>query len=225
MARRDNDFLLADDSDEDRPKRHSKKNLPTVTEVKDLRALKKTVKKKKELQQAVEEEEEDSSDEDKSLKKVISVFGKSSQEIMDLLDANENDSAITLTKKHLLKTIISMLPEAEKVIRRTKTHRGIFGFVQLCNSARELMVEIQADKDHDFMAAQLTTQIVQPAMKNIANTIVTAHSQLKSQLADIVDPADKMKMNVMVNDTVKNIAAYMEVTYKDLGQKIEHYLE
>ena len=49
-----------------------------------------------------------------------SILGNSSEKILQLLETNENDSAVTLINKKLIQSLVDLIPLAEQNVRNTK---------------------------------------------------------------------------------------------------------
>lgn len=153
-----------------------------------------------------------------------SVMAAITQEILDLLDRDDSESAITLTQKHLLRTVIMMLPEAERMIRASKSARGVHNFSQLINSCREIMADIQMARDNQYLATNVNVRVIQPGMINITNNLINTFSLLKAEVSQYV-PADKKVLVTMAMDNAtKAIAKNCESEYRNMAEKVDSAL-
>ena len=161
---------------------------------------------------------------DEVLAAAPSVMADITQEILDLLDRDDSDSAITLTQKHLLRTVIMMFPEAERMIRASKSARGIHNFNILVNSCREIMADIQMARDNKFLATGINVRVLQPGMIDIVNMHINYMSILKGEITQYVPAEKRMLVNTSIDNATKTVAKHMQDVYKDMSTKIEQHL-
>lgn len=153
-----------------------------------------------------------------------SVMAEITDEILELLDREDNDGAITLTQKHLLRTVVTMIPEAERIIRISKSAKGIHNFSQLINNCREIMADIQMSRDSKFLSNGINLRVLQPGFIEITNMTVNAHSQLKQEISQYIPPEKRVLVNTAIDNCTKSIAKYFESQYREMKVKIETHL-
>lgn len=158
-------------------------------------------------------------------KQTESYFGANSSKIMDLLENGDADSGITVLKKTLLMTIIRVLPMAEQILTDSGTAKGTYQFVTLISQMRELMADIQADRDKQFIAQSITEQIIRPAFMNMAQEMLTQHHSFRKQ-GDLFVASDKSKyFSEQLMNLGKDLATKMQLEYREVESKIVEALK
>ena len=122
----------------------------------------------------------------KRLEKDGSQFALPAKKIQALIDDNNNDGAITLTQKALLKMMIDLIPLAEQKVRESDSTRGIYQINALVSQARELIADIQSNRDQAMIVDTIMANIIQPNMVSITQFIVDSQYQLKREIQDKV---------------------------------------
>ena len=156
----------------------------------------------------------------KDRESLSSYFGEHSGKIMELIEMNDSDGAMTLLKKKLLQTTVDILPYAEDVLRGSGTSRGTYQFVTLVSQIRELMADIQADTDRKFIARSISDNIIRPAFMDVAQTMITEHHSFKTHTAELLRPENTKKFNDMTKDLAQLLARKMNDVYRDVEVKI-----
>lgn len=154
-----------------------------------------------------------------------SYFGSNSGKIMEMLEAGDSDGGITILKKTLLLTIIRVLPMAEDVLANSGTAKGTYQFVTLVSQMREIMADIQADRDKQFLAQSITEQILRPAFMNIAQQMLTQHHDFRKKGDVFVIPEKTNFFSTQLFDLGKSLAGSMQEEYKDVSAKIVEALK
>jgi hypothetical protein len=134
-----------------------------------------TVKKKKKVSVVVAEPKSISKLQGKALK---TMFGQHSEKILQMLESSDSDPAIALIYKRLLQSIVDLLPLSELAIRSSKGTRGVYPYIQLVSSIRELMVDISAAQDRGMLGTSLMESVVKPAFSDMASDIVQEYSMI-----------------------------------------------
>lgn len=154
-----------------------------------------------------------------------SYFGANSVKIMDMLENGDADSGITVLKKTLLMTIIRVLPMAEQILSDSGTAKGTYQFVTLISQMRELMADIQADKDKQFLAQSVCEQIIRPAFMNMAQNMLTAHHDFRKKGDMFVLPAKSSYFSEQLLALGKEIAKHMQGEYTEVSTKLVEALK
>jgi hypothetical protein len=220
-------------------------------ERKKLRKLRKERKKKRELDAMLKGQAEDNraSRKDKKLsksrdlvvssgvlnlsakdkrelrKQAESYFGNNSSKIMEMLETGDSDGGITVLKKTLLMTIIRVLPMAEQILTESGTAKGTYQFVTLISQMREIMSDIQADRDKQFLAQSITEQIIRPSFMNIAQQMLTEHHSFRKKGDMFVIPAKSNFFSEQLLAVGKDLANFMQTEYKDISVKLSEALK
>jgi len=117
--------------------------------------------------------------------KMKSILGDSAEEIHQLLENDNNDSASNLLQKRLIQATLDMLPYAEHAIRKTKGGRGVYQYNSLITSIRELMIDVQAVKDKGAIGEQLIEKALRPAFTDIAAALMKEEDLLSKFLRSV----------------------------------------
>ncbi len=158
-------------------------------------------------------------------KQAESYFGANNSKIMEMLEMGDADGGITILKKTLLLTIIRVLPMAEDILNETGTAKGTYQFVTLISQMRELMADIQADRDKQFLAQSVSEQIIRPAFMNIAQEMLTQHHNFRKKGDLFIIPAKSNYFSEQLMELGKGLAGFMQEEYKDLSSKMVEALK
>ena len=153
-------------------------------------------------------------------KQAESYFGSNSSKIMEMLETGDSDGGITVLKKTLLMTIIRVLPMAEQILTDTGTAKGTYQFVTLISQMREIMADIQADRDKQFLAHSITEQIIRPAFMDIAQDMLTKHHDFRKKGDIFVVPEKTTYFSNQLLDLGKTLAGNMQERYKEVSEKL-----
>lgn len=158
-------------------------------------------------------------------KQAESYFGQNSIKIMDMLENGDADSGITVLKKTLLMTIIRVLPMAEEILSNSGTAKGTYQFVTLISQMRELMADIQADKDKQFLAQTVSEQIIRPAFMNMAQEMLMQHHAFRKKGDLFVQPTKNNYFSEQLLTLGKELAGMMNTQYKEVAEKLQEALK
>lgn len=162
---------------------------------------------------------------DEELAEAPSEMALITEEILNLLDEEDSESAINLTQKHLLRTVVLMLPQAERMIHASKSARGVHNFNVLVGTCREIMADIQMSRDNKFLATGINVRVLQPGFIEIVNMIVNTVSIMKQEITPYVPADKKVLVNGAIDDATKTIAKFCEMSYKQMAGKVESHLD
>jgi hypothetical protein len=158
-------------------------------------------------------------------KKLTTYFGDHSDTILEMLEGSNQDGALTLLKRNLLKTVINALPHAEQILIESGTSKGTYQFATLISTIRELIADIQADQDKKFISEALLNNVLKPAYVDIAQNMLSKHFEFLSLSKDLVLPKSKKDFNTAMKTLATDIAADLKVSYKETASKITDHLK
>ena len=153
-----------------------------------------------------------------------SYFGKQAPVILRMIEMNDNDGGLTLLKKKLLQTTISLVPFAEDIIRNSSSQRGIYQFTALVSQVRELITDIRADEDRRHVARSIIEEVIRPAFMEIAQNIITDHHDFRKVTERMVKPEASREFNEKLQGLAKELAKKMMEIYKDVEHKTQEQL-
>ena len=120
------------------------------------------------------------------IKRLQSRFGNRSEEIIELLETNEYDSAFTMMYRALLQTLVDVVPVLELNVRRSKGKQGAYQLNMTLGQMRETIAAVQSNMDRSLMGERIVQKHVQPALMNIASQIqlmlITIENSVRSEL-------------------------------------------
>lgn len=151
---------------------------------------------------------------------VVSMFGQDNLKIQELLDVKENDNAIALAQKAMLKSMFDILPIAESQYREWKNERAAYAFAALVDKARELIADIQAANDRSIVTDRIIYDILQPTMMTLGQFLIDSNYQMKRDLHEYFDPARQKEANKAIDTTSRSSATYINAMFNDLKDRI-----
>lgn len=217
----------------DRPKKKKKREVEDIEDVQEKREkkVKKALGKleksvsSRELTVVVDGRGDPSNLKKKEKKAIKGYFGSAAPAIMDMLEEGNNDGGITALKKSLLLTVIRVLPSAEKTMVDSESGKGTYQFVTLISQIRELVGDIEADRDRAYIAQSLLETIIRPAFMDMAQELMTKHHEFRKATEDYVKPAEAQAFSRALMSLAKDLAGGMTTTYKDVATKLVEALK
>jgi hypothetical protein len=156
-----------------------------------------------------------------SLRRLTTMFGQRSDDIIDLLELDNADGALSLISKTLLQTLIDVLPVIERNVRRTKGQRGVYQLNQVISQVREMCHDIQAYKDKSRMGTLLVERHIRPAFLDIAVQITAAFAELEGASRNRMSKTDfEDYRDNSLNLMKRNIASYMSQQYDSVADGV-----
>jgi len=164
-------------------------------------------------------------DSDEKLQTVCKdIFGGAANKIIGLLNSSDDEGAITLTQRALLKSTILLIPEAERNVKDSGGARGVYAYNSLVSQCRELLADLTASQDAALIASSINVGTVQPAFISMVQYMVDANYRLKKDLKDLLPAENVRKANELIDGTAKGLARYFQEQCKDVQVKIERRL-
>lgn len=151
---------------------------------------------------------------------IMTVFGKDSRKIRDLLDAKDDDNAMLMAQRRMLSMLISIIPTAEHAYKDDPRQSMAYALTGLISQVRELIHDIQSTQDRARVADSIVFNILQPTMVAFANFVIDNNHQTKRDLADLIDVRQKRELDALMNRQAKAIGAYMQTMMDDLKDRI-----
>lgn len=143
------------------------------------------------------------------------------KEIMSLLDRDKNDSAISLTRKQMLRTIIDLIPMAEQSYRKFPSDRNVYALNNLMSQAREIIAELQSDTDRDLVMHRLTSNVISPQASLLANYLIEANFSLKSRMKSyITSKSEEKAVGKLIDDMTKEIGSALKESLEHISKGV-----
>lgn len=154
-------------------------------------------------------------------KALESMFGERSSSIMELLDTDNSDGALSLIMKTLLKTLVDVLPVIERYVRSSGGTKGVYQFTQLTAQLRETCAEIQAYRDRANIGSKIVDRYIRPSFLDIAVQITSTWVELEASARSRMSPED---FETYRADTLmpmkRGIAEYLKKQYEDVSAQV-----
>lgn len=155
-----------------------------------------------------------------------SALSNDAQKIWDMLEAKENDNAITLTQKAMLQTVIKMMPEAEKRYFESKSaHQAVYAFNALVTSARELIADVQASEDKSRVADKIIHELLQPHILAFANFLLESSFYLSKHLKKLVKESKHRELQKIIDEDTRSKGNYAQEMFKSFKEQLPKVLE
>lgn len=149
-------------------------------------------------------------------------FGEAAPKIIEMLEIGDNDNAMTLLQKRLLQSSISMLVYAEKLIKDTEGAKGTYQYATIVSQIREIITDIQANRDRAFITNSVIDQAIRPAFIDMAEYIMNDHQAFRREATEgglIVD-GKQPEFNAGLRHLARGLAVKMQDRYKTLTNTI-----
>lgn len=150
----------------------------------------------------------------KQRKSLDSMFGESSDTIIDFIDMNNQDGANSLIYKALLKTMVEVIALSEHNVRVTEGARGIYGFNQLVSQIRELLADIRSQQDSGEMIEQVVQRILVPAFTDIGMQVVLAMTQVANICRSDLTDEKFARLQDKLNNITQEMSRFMSDRYR-----------
>lgn len=147
-------------------------------------------------------------------------FGSKSDVIVNMLEYQDTDGAMTLLTRTLLQTLVSIVPLAEHNIRASKGAKGIYQLNQLTTSLREVMIDLHTMREKGQMGQRIVETSLRPAFKDIGVQIVLAFTTIESQARASMQTEDFRVFRDEMLKLRNGLATFMNTTYKDVTETV-----
>lgn len=154
-----------------------------------------------------------------------SIIGDSAEEIQQLLESNNNESASTLMQKRLLQSLVDIIPYAEHSIRKTKGARGVYQLNSLITSIRELMIDMQATRDKGAIGDTMVEKIIRPAFLDIGMELVLEDEKMLKSIKDEVSSDVYKSIKSIHQDSLRRLAATIQNKYAEAKHQAISFLQ
>ena len=156
-----------------------------------------------------------------SLRRLHTMFGQRSDDIIDLLELDNADGALAMISKTLLQTLVDVIPVVERNVRRTKGQRGVYQLNQVISQVREMCHDIQAYKDKSQMGSMRVERVIRPSYLDIAVQITAAFAELETGARARMkkDDFEDYKENFLYL-MKRNLATYMSQQYETVSENV-----
>ena len=154
-----------------------------------------------------------------------SILGDSAEDIQQMLEANNNDSAVSLMQKRMLQTVVDLIPYAEHAVRKSKGARGVYQINSLITSLRELMIDMQSTRDKGAIGDTLIERIIRPLFLDIGMFLVTENEKVLKDVKEELG-ADAYKLVKAIHQrSLERTAQSIQAKYAEAKQGTIAFLQ
>ena len=158
-------------------------------------------------------------------KNMRSILGDSAEEIQQLLESNDSDSATMLLQKRLLQSLTDVIPMAEHAIRKSKGARGVYQFNSLVTSLRELLIDVQSTRDRGALGDALVDKIIRPAFLDIGMMLVQEDARVTADVKDSLDPQTFRELKRIKSESLQRVAEMIQKQYSTVKEQSIAFLQ
>ncbi len=158
-------------------------------------------------------------------RRLKSIVGDSAEQIHQLLEVNEGDSARTLLYKTMLQSLVDLIPYAENNIRKSKGARGVYQLNSMISSVRELLIDVQQAEDRGRIGELLVERSIAPIMLEIGTAIVQQLDLIKSDARDRMSEADYQRFLKDINRHRDSLADTINTKFYELRDQIKQQMQ
>ncbi|QDH83640.1 hypothetical protein [Achromobacter phage Motura] len=153
------------------------------------------------------------------------IIGEQVEDIHQLLQSGDSDSAKTRMYKALLQSVIDVLPHAEQNIRKTKGQKGVYQFTSMITTIRELLIDVQASQDRGRVGELIIEKIIQPSMFDFANAMIN-HFEMVSSDAKLRMKRDEYELfKQELDKTKRGLAQTFQEMFYSMREQIKEFME
>lgn len=173
----------------------------------------------------VDLDDEDVADEMEAAVKRLSSFGYKVGHIRQHLQNKDYQGASLTTKEALLATLIELVPLAESSLRQSGASKGIYQFNSLINQVRELLVDLDGERDLNNTVMSILEESVRPSFLMLAQMIIQFNNGLKRQFRAELSERDCKVVNALLDEQVRELATYVQQIYAEVLRRVEKKLD
>ena len=154
-----------------------------------------------------------------------SILGDAAEEIQQLLESNNNDSATTLMQKRLLQTLVDVIPHAEANIRKSQGAKGVYAFNSLITSIRELLIDVQSTRDRGVVGEMLVEKVIRPSFLDIGMVLVQEDARLDKELKIALGPKSYNFVKKRREESLTRTAEHIQKKYGEVKAQSIAFLQ
>jgi hypothetical protein len=143
------------------------------------------------------------------------ILGASADQIQQLLEVGNADSASSLLQKRMLQALIDLIPHVEQHVRTTKGQRGVYQMNTLVTSVREILSDLQATKDRGAIGAHMVEKVIRPAFLDIGMSLAQEEQHLSTAIRDNTDKEQCAIIRAALRDSVQRMALTIQRKYEE----------
>lgn len=147
-------------------------------------------------------------------------FGDKAEIVIQQLEEQDTDGAVSLLTRSLLQMLVDLLPVAENNVRETKGTKGIYQLNQMVSSVREMLTDLQSLRDKGLLGHRIVERTVRPAFMDIGGQFAMAFVGLEASARTYMSPEDFHLYKQTLDGTKRSLAQYMEAQYAEIRDQV-----
>jgi hypothetical protein len=153
------------------------------------------------------------------------VMGAEAARLVQLLEEGDDDGANDLLQKRLIQSSINLIAQVEKGVIDTNGRYGVHSFNGLVMSIRELINDMQAQKDRGAIGQILVESVLRPAYMDIGMAIMQEFFKSGQECKNILRESDYIEVEKIQKATRDQIAQHLHKAYETMRDGIINYLQ
>jgi hypothetical protein len=153
------------------------------------------------------------------------VMGAEAARLVQLLEEGDDDGANDLLQKRLIQSSINLIAQVEKGVIDTNGRYGVHSFNGLVMSIRELINDMQAQKDRGAIGQILVESVLRPAYMDIGMAIMQEFFKSGQECKNILRESDYNEVEKIQKASREQIAQHLRKAYETMRDGIINYLQ
>ena len=154
-----------------------------------------------------------------------SILGDHAEEIQQLLEAGNSDSATMQMQKRLLQSLADLIPLAENNIRNSDGVKGVYQFNALVQSLRELLIDVQSTRDRGALGDALVEKIIRPSFLDIGMQLVQEDARVSATMKAELDPEMYKRYRRFKEESLSRLADFIQKQYGTVKDESIKFLQ
>lgn len=154
-----------------------------------------------------------------------SIVGDNAENIQQMLEKGENDSAVSLIYKSMVSALVDLIPLAEHAVRKSKGARGVYQINSLISSIRELLTDIQSAQDRGLLGQVLVENVIRPEVLDLGMLIAKEYAMLSDDCKQYLSKEEHTKISADLKLSRTRVADKLMSSYRTIQKSTIDYLQ
>jgi len=150
----------------------------------------------------------------------ISLFEEQVDRINLLIDHSDTSNGIDVFQATALKTLIELIPYAEKQYREDPRQSNAYAINALITQIRELITDVTAKDDSTQLLMTILSQILQPAFLQLGQILLDNQHQMFLEMSRHIKTGQETKVRNIVNTNTKDIGRQFQDLFYDIKKQV-----
>jgi hypothetical protein len=160
-----------------------------------------------------------------NLANLRTIFGEDAEEMVELMESEDNDSAISKLNKRLIQSSINLIAQVEKGIHDSNGRYGVHSYNGLVQTIRELVIDMQSTKDRGALGVTITENILRPAFLDMAMELMQEYAKVAHEVKDTADDETYKAFRRAQLESRDRFAAFMQESYGKIKDEMIKFLQ